>query len=414
MILSLLLPIFLFAATRDAITGNVTADANTKNDTLFETTVNVEPTFQQNESFTVQSNVMYGCVDTSLGGRQDAVCQTNPKAPECVGLKKTLENATNCLEYFVPATLGCKTYGTTEHSAEDWVAFGNNFYNTLGQCAVTKTSNDEKRDKLVSLTDMVVYDPTNPNGIGGPGILSGVPNSGANSTISQKPANELEQILQNLDDGASRLGYQTGDIIKSAQRKESFLSVVMDSPFVNDLNVVNRSMFESGIQNAELIVARVKETKNLSADAETNPEPSSPSEGALSSTGATNSMPLTAGDTSTSETTTAALFAADNLEKKVEPIPISLEVKSDFAKKPLLADRIAEIERAALEKKNNRNLASTEPAPKEFEKSLNSDFGSEDTSLFQRIRFAYKRQLSGLQAKSKSNAAQILKTGLHN
>lgn len=402
MMLLLLLPITLFAATRD-INGNVTADAATANEKLFDSTVEVEPTFQQNESFTVQGNVMYGCVDTTLNGRQDDICVTNSKAPECVGLKKTLENATNCLEYFVPATLGCKTYGTAEHSPEDWVAFGNNYYNTLSQCAVTKSENDEKREKLVSLTDMVVYDPTNPNGLGGPGIASGLNKASVNSTVSQNSTEQLS--LQNIDDGASRLGYQTGDIIKSALRKEPFLNVVLDSPFVNDLNVVNRSKFESGIQNADSIVARVKESRNFTADADSNTDtqPTVTTEITTASTPAAQQAA-----TPTAENSRSPTFAADSFEKKVEIAPIKVNVNSEGPKRPLLADRIAEIERAALEQRKKRALASEENQKVEAPQTQNADLGSEETSLFQRIRIAYQRQQNGLQAKSKNSAAQIL------
>lgn len=408
-----------FSATKDA-DGNIVADAATQNDELFEATVNVEPKFSQLESFTVQSNVMYNCVDTSLNGRQDNVCQTNPNAPECVGLRKTLENATNCLEYFVPATLGCKTYGTAEHPAEDWVAFGNNYYNTLSQCTGTKTSSDGTKQRLQSLTEMLMYDPNAPTG---PGItlLKDYSQSGWNSGISE--TKKEEGLFSSLwKDGASLLGYQDGDIIKSAAKKESFFDVVVNSPFVNDLNVVNREKFENGVTNSSMIIERVKAAGKFptmvaqEGDAN-NTEPTtasvasanssiSPTDQALGST-----VPL-AGPGMTIANQSSGFSVEPKLENVAKNTPISSDSNkvdttvSTFARKPLLAEKIAELEMAAKQKKNIRSLASEEEPKTDTNDSL--AFGSEEVTLFQRVRKNYSKRQEGFRSSGAKTTDSIL------
>ncbi len=184
----------------------------------------------------------------------------------------------------------------------------------------------------------------------------------------------------------------------------------MDSPFVNDLNVTNQSKFESGIENSETIIARVKESRNFSADANSTSESDSPNPATTTPIELTTSTPPVSSTTSpVSDGSNSPVFAADSFEKKVEIAPANIETKNDISRKPLLADRIAEIERAALEKRRKREIASTETPAPASPKTLNAaELGSEETSLFQRIRIAYQRQQNGLQAKAKSNAAQIL------
>lgn len=423
-LLCLLFTIESFAATKDA-EGNIIADETTKNDELFEATVNVEPKFSQEESFIVQSNVMYNCVDTSLNGRQDDICVTNPKAPECVGLKKTLENATNCLEYFVPATLGCKTYGTAEHPAEDWVAFGNNYFTTLSQCTGTKTTSDDTKQKLQSLTEMIVYDP---NSIvsSGPTLLKNYSQSGWNSTISE--TKKEEGVFSKLwNDGSSLLGYQDGDILKSAAKGDSFLDVVINSPFANDLNVVNREKLENGITNSAIIIERIKSAGKLptmAAEEDTAPSiessvsvdtgkigiPTSQQNNTPQSSQSSTSLPgpgfLSADQVNaTAFTSSPTTQKADTSEKLTQNSTQTVE--SSFGRKPLLAERIAQMELAAKQKKEIRSLASEEkPDSEDTANSLM--YGSEEVSLFQRVRKFYSKRQEGFRAMGAKTTESIL------
>jgi hypothetical protein len=380
------------AASRD-VDGNVVADDATRNDSLFNSTVNPDPTdpepsFSQKDTFTLQSNLMYGCVDTSLNGRSDDVCQSNPKAPECVGLSASLSNATNCLEYIVPANpaLGCKTYGTAEHPMEDWIAFGNNYFNTLAQCSDTKTSNDTTKKSLKSLTEMIAFDPTSPVG-SGPSILSGAQKSGINSSISVgniSDENDWNNLLNKFDDGASRLGYQNGDLIKSAQKKQSFFDVVTSSPFAEDLNVVNRAKIESGIADASFIVERVKANSKLAKSETENPE-------TMADISASNSSKNEVVNQNIREEKTES-GAANQLPSN----PIIAEAKSLEApaviRKQTLAERIAEIERLAKEQRKNRSIASLEEKNSELKKNLERrETSNEDKTLFQRVALVYKK-----------------------
>lgn len=421
-LLCLLIAMETFAATKDA-EGNIIADETTKNDELFNATVNVEPKFSQEESFIVQSNVMYNCVDTSLNGRQDDVCVTNPKAPECVGLKKTLENATNCLEYFVPATLGCKTYGTAEHPAEDWVAFGNNYFTTLSQCTGTKTTSDDKKQKLQSLTEMLVYDP-NSQVNSGPTLLKNYSQSGWNSTISE--TKKEEGLFSKLwNDGSSLLGYQDGDILKSAAKGDSFFDVVINSPFANDLNVVNREKLENGITNSALIIERIKSAGKLPTMVA---EEETPTVETSVSVNTENLGTLTAQQNNTSQTATNSTSLAgpgflgpeqfnatasnsptvpkaETPEKAAQNSPRTTD--STFARKPLLAERIAQMELAAKQKKEIRSLASEGQADSE-EVANSLMYGSEDISLFQRIRTSYSKRQDGFRALGAKTTESIL------
>jgi hypothetical protein len=221
----------------------------------------------QEDSYTLVSNTLYGCVEVAASGRDDGACKTDPNHPECAGVARALANATNCLEYFTPATLGCKRYGTAEYSLEEWIAVGDQFQAQMVSCAERKKIfEDKKLDlKLGSLTQNIGaanYKTSIPGGPSLAGMLL-APQSNVSGEI--KPditveALDWSELSTKVKDGASYLGYHEGDIIRASLKGETFSSIVTESPFAKDLNIENRAKLDEGLSDSKMIANRVIQT----------------------------------------------------------------------------------------------------------------------------------------------------------
>ena len=343
---------------------------------ILKDNLGTDPKPNQMETFVTQSNILYGCVDKSLNGRTDANCAADPSNPECLGLSKSLDNATVCREYYVPASLGCKIYGAGSYYMDEWLAFGDHFYSSVTNCGNTKTAADSKIGKFTNLTDMLTYNSANPVGNGTQAAKTISP-SGISQTTKDGDTVEisaLEKLAETFDDGASKLGYEKGEILRKAAKGESFLQVVLDSPFADKLNEPSRKKVEESIKDSTAVTSRVialRESSEQQKGEEIQAVASQeiPSEG---KSGITEILSVT----SRNEIPTPRNDAA--LRSEVEGI-IAQKTK------PLLADRIAALEEMAKNAKNlsGRNLAS------ETKASLEPEV---DSTLFERIHLAYKKR----------------------
>jgi len=360
----------------------------------------------QKDSYTLQSNIMYGCVDKSLNGRTDSVCASTPDHPECAGLSKSLGNATQCLEMFEPATLGCKVYGSKGYAMEDWIGFGGQYYDSLRTCATSKTSSDALIPTIQSAEQLEMVN-FKANGPLGSGVAMFKTES--KSGISQNPPTQSEgreqtlqlqdweKLIQSNPDGASYLGYNEGEIIRRAVKGESYVQVILDSPFSEKLSEPVRAKAEVAASNPTEAANTALARSSLDGGSRLPTDTYTPPAAALSPNSISASAPvLPAYSQTLSANPDFDAPYYSNLETPSEEMEselkkISAEEQSG-AKKPLLADRIAQLEKMAKNASptlRGRSLAS-------FQEPQESPPQLEDSSLFDRVRGAYRKRHLGL------------------
>lgn len=243
------------------------------NDTLFEgehapsTGImplgeNKTPTeiLRQSDAFITTVNVAGSCIETNLQGRNDADCAANPNHPECAGLNKALENASNCEEWFNPASLGCKRYGAHGFTMEEWLAFGTEYFEGgIKPCDTHMTrvrtldSGDPNKnviEDMKSMTDMV-------------SATQGLTESGGQERGQSGISGSTEK--RELEDGSTYLGYENGEILKRARAGDSFLDVITESDFYKKLSFSQKRSAANAVENAEEIAEKTREKKGLLA-----------------------------------------------------------------------------------------------------------------------------------------------------
>lgn len=361
----------------------------------------------QKDAYTLQSNIMYGCVDKSLNGRTDSACASTPDHPECTGLSKSLGNATVCVEMFEPASLGCKVYGKGGYAMEDWIGFGGQYYDSLKSCASSKTESDKLIPTLVSAEqlEMVNFKANGPLG-SGVEIFKSEPKSNLTQTSSSTTeegttlaVQDLEKLIESNPDGASALGYEEGEIIRRAVKGEAYVKVILDSPFAEKLSEPLRARAETAA-NDPLEATKTALAKNglesgdplPTATAASSTSPYSPN-----SVSATNpSLPAYTQNLQQSNPDfDAPYYNLDSPSKEMEQDLKKLTANEPSnPKTPLLSDRIAQLERMAKNSSpslRGRSLASIQE-PQESPPMV------EDATLFNRVSVAYRKRQLGLRS----------------
>lgn len=358
----------------------------------------------QEDSYTMVSNTLYTCVEVAANGRTDEICQTTPNHPECVGVAGALANATSCAEYFTPATLGCKTYGTSGYGIDEWVAIGEQFQNQMVSCAKKKEEFDsaEYGAKLRSLTDMIGAQSKGAS-ITAPNLKDAIlaPASSVSGDIKKDMSVgslDWDDLAGKIRDGASYLGYQNGDIIKASMKGEPFSSIVSESPFVQKLNFENRAKVEEGLADSKMIAQRVVQTHQE----KTGSEPLAEMAQNFSPTEQSGSVHIGPKDGTSPYASNAEQSATDSggLAPDSRPASPSTQSTPTYSAAPISQERsrlmleaerqelvAATAARARSEKKSYRELASM--AQSRVENLM-------DTSLFQRVSQAYRRRSSGM------------------
>lgn len=352
----------------------------------------------QEDAYIMTSNTLFRCVEVAAGGREDDICKTDANHPECVGVAGALKNATNCLEYFTPATLGCKKYGTSDYNLEEWIAVGDQFQTQMVACAEKRNNfdADKKNGKLESLTEMIGASNYLEKLAGGPTMKDTPFNvdskvSGSIKSDLNLSSVDWDSLASRIKDGASYLGYQDGDIVRASLKGESFSSIVTESPFAQKLNYENRAKLDEGLADSKLISQRVVQSHREKTGIEPLAEASEPvaaqneihvganhpaqsdESGARDATGGAVSPGKTEGQGNTT--------AAANANTATSPGNRAL----------LEAERLEAVARAAAiaraENKAYRSPASV--VQSKVEDLL-------DTTLFQRISQTYRRKSAGM------------------
>ncbi|MCO5142167.1 MAG: hypothetical protein M9962_03655 [Oligoflexia bacterium] len=353
----------------------------------------------QRASFQANANSMYNCVDTSISGRTDTVCASDPTNPECVGLNSALNNSTNCA-MLAPDGVTCLAYGANGYTGEEWLAFGTQYFDGMLGCFSAHTENatvlntDTGENKLENLTDIVSGGSTSATTAG---VLGFSAPGGSSSDISASSKNKeqsskntynqksksssygWEYFAEKINDGASYIGYNNGEIFKRAEEKESFLTVFTDSPFYqNKLNKKQQASSEEAINypqdpinSAKEKYAAKKEERELNG--ETVAEASSENKDATANDlmDAINSQigheetqqPIAGGSA------TYSLNSSDNENKQTTNLP--------YYNKEVVAELAA-----------RRSLASVNnPSQSEQLSALRT----EDLSIFERVSLTYRK-----------------------
>jgi hypothetical protein len=310
------------------------------------------------------------------------------------------KNATNCLEYF-PGTTDCKTFGTSEFNSSEWMAVGKLFTLKIEDCKEEseryKVAATEKVRLYSSMTEMIgagnylqkLADAPTMNGA----------SYNPNSKISGQLANQVEvksidweSFASSVEDGASHLGYEEGDILRATFKGESFDSIVSNSPFVkNKLNYVQRAQIEESLADSKMVAQRVMQTYRTKTGAEPVEVAESPAQsGDVQIAANHQAQTPESNETNASGGAVAPGSTAESpKEAKANAAPAAGAPSGSRAM--LEAERLEAVARAAaLARAENKSYRS----PASVMQSKVEDLL--DTTLFQRISQTYRRKSSGM------------------
>lgn len=352
----------------------------------------------QEDAYIMTSNTLYSCVEVAASGRDDEVCKSDPNHPECVGVARALANATNCLEYFTPATLGCKRYGTAEYSLDEWIAVGDQFQSQMVDCANRKENIDktDNAGRIESLTEMIGAKNYMGKLASGPNMKGSslAPDSKISGSIKpdmEVSSVEWESLASRIKDGASYLGYQDGDILRASLKGESFSSIVQESPFAQKLNYENRAKLEEGLADSKMISQRVVQAhreKNEPVAATENPE----EQGEIRIGANYSAHPAESGEKSA---TGGAIAPANEAQAAAKPKAADATAKpagvNEGSRAMLESERLEAVAQAAALARSEKRAYR---APASLAQSRVEDLL--DTTLFQRISQTYRRRGAGM------------------
>lgn len=213
---------------------------------------------RQADAIVANSNTLNSCITTSINGRTDSLCTNTPNHPECVGLSGAAESISTaeCIEYFVPATLGCKVYAKNGFTMQEWAVFGDQYTRGIQECFSTKPGTDASADKMVSLTDMVTPASAGNDPSGSSRSQSGI----SESTIQDKDSPSATK------DGSTYLGYEDGEIVQRAKSGDTFFDILIDSPFGSKLSRQQKAAIEDAKSNSDEIAEKALERQSKLAD----------------------------------------------------------------------------------------------------------------------------------------------------
>lgn len=441
-------------------------EATGQNGDLFCDTVKDLGTLSDLDSRKAHGQVLRDCAVTSIEGRKDDVCKDDPTNPECIGSRQALANATTCREYFDPAkpALGCKTLGAGEYDSEVWLAFAETYVTAASDCSVLKTATEERTNKKVlyktngdawtvdgdeMLADasesLSVKLDTNANSdiINGTNVAQ---LATSESTVSGRskaqdvPYNaakeEMIKISKTIEDGASSLGYEEGEILRQTAQGKKFTEIVTESPFFDNLNEPTRRKIETGLADSRSLVAKVKtERKEMAAakgeiDAQealdnsiltARPELSGSGFVSAGSSGSSRmgSRPdqvVSAGSNQekvdpkadSKNAGTQAIAAGAAIESgKVNPGSLKAVGEKDTNRKMTESERIAALAEAALKARlSGRTLASVLAAPSPTPQPALTEAELTELNLFLRIHQTYQKHRPALKRSETGKAMQ--------
>lgn len=217
----------------------------------------------QADAFNAHNSVLMGCTATNINGRTDNLCTLTPNHPECTGLNATLQNAVFCNSPPPPGSppgTPCQSFGAYGYNIDEWLVFGQQFYNGMSTCIQTREGSDkseERRNRMTALTDMASFPPQT-----GGDLKHG--SSASSITGDAKVINaetRAQEMAARFDDGAAYLGFNKGELILRAYKGESFLSAFSDSPFAEKLASSLRDTVDYALGNPEDITQKAQEQR---------------------------------------------------------------------------------------------------------------------------------------------------------
>jgi len=229
----------------------------------------------QNESIVLQANILTSCLDTSLNGRTDELCKSSPTHPECMGFNVALENSICSTPGYVPKDdTECKQPNLKDYSADEWWAFGQQYYAGMQQCGTMKIK-APGTSTMKSLTEMVkdgkttklgdsAVSKSDVSGTVPPQANGALPAAAAGASVMKKVTVPLTTVSVK-NDGSARLGYDNGELIKRAENGDSFYSVVMNSPAIEAIKEEDRTLVEHGLLEPSLVLDKARTAGRLPA-----------------------------------------------------------------------------------------------------------------------------------------------------
>jgi hypothetical protein len=245
----------------------------------------------QNDAYGAQNAVITGCAGTNLSGRTDSLCASTPNDPECTGLNSSLGNAATCAQPGPndPATgkPTCLKYGSFGFSIDEWLVFGQQYYNSLTGCFNVVDASDStgvnsdtnklvtRSDRLQAMADFAALPPDSGAAVAAAGAnKSTVTGASGASTVSSagKPQKVplWQSVSEKFDDGAAVLGYDRGDLVKRSASGQSFAEAFNESPFAATLPRDTRAVVEAALGDPGPTIEKTKEQKFAQAGNETS------------------------------------------------------------------------------------------------------------------------------------------------
>ena len=386
----------------------------------------------QGNSFTLKSNLLYGCVETSLLGRTDDLCKNSPDHPECTGLTRSIENATSCMDPINPGPgVKCKVYGKAGYTMDEWLAFGEQYQKAMNDCFELKIPADatatvdlegQKVARLASLTAFQQQDKMDPGtttaSISASGISGDIDESNLAGLGGQGSATSgASRSLTSIDDGATALGYEKGEIVKRTMDGQAFYHIVTNSPFASELTPKQLSQMENGLAESSLVISKARTAGRIPSLGGPEILEGGQLAGAGTqdaSSGASSWAKATAGSAArglaSAPTGSANSAAASATPSEMQKIAAALAANPAYfgKRKLMLAERIAMLENAArahnpIAQRGLAAFPSGAPKPK------SEGFIDPEITLFVRVSAAYKRKSKQIAQASGASAGVELR-----
>jgi hypothetical protein len=228
-------------------------------------------TFQsQAEAFTAHNNVIIGCTGTNINGRTDNLCTVTPNHPECTGLNLTLQHAVFCNNPPPPGSppgTPCASFGAYGYNIDEWLVFGQHYYNSMSGCINVKDAVDpESKDgstkgarasRMVALTDIASFPGATPGNLKDGSAASTI--TGETKVVTAET--RAKEMMERFDDGAAYLGFNKGELILRAYKGESFITAFSDSPFAEKLTKSLRETVDYALGNPTEPMEKAKENR---------------------------------------------------------------------------------------------------------------------------------------------------------
>ncbi len=356
----------------------------------------------QADALKAQSDVLLGCTVTNVSGRTDTTCATTPNDPECAGMSNSLSNATSCNNPNPPGTQpACQSYGAYGYSLDEWLVFGQQFYNGMSGCFAPKTGvdkTDDRHARMQNLTDFASL----------PSVASGQSSTTGQSNITGNvqadtpfvvPLLDWQLVAAKVNDGATFLGLEQGELIHRASTGATFLSAITDSPFAEKLGQDTRQLVEAALADPSDTLKRLQEKKLALAqaqkekDGEAAEAPIPPSETTADRTPASGSLPPTAASDSKA--------GASSGEQPV--VQAGPQTPPDLAK-------AAQLDSSSIVPDSTGSEILTPPEPTiAAENKSGVEFGNNETSLFDRVSISYRHHAQELSTYGESKTAHDIR-----